>query len=71
MAASPLTNSGSMMGDIWNVRDRGAALAIFTLAPFAGPSLAPMCGGFLSVGGVSWRSASVYQIISLISPRKF
>lgn len=55
MAASPLTNSGSMMGDIWSGREIGAALATFTVAPFAGPSLAPMISGFMSVRGVSWR----------------
>ena len=55
MASSPLTNSGSMMGDIWSGRERGAAMSIFTLAPIAGPSLAPVCSGFMSVRHVSWR----------------
>jgi len=35
-AASPLTNSGAVIADIWDARTRGTALAIFTLAPFAG-----------------------------------
>lgn len=35
-AASPLTNSGALIADIWDARTRGTALAIFTLAPFAG-----------------------------------
>ena len=34
---------------------RGKALALFTLAPFAGPSLGPTVSGFMAVSGVSWR----------------
>ena len=30
-------------------------MALFTLAPFAGPSLGPTVTGFMSVAGVSWR----------------
>ena len=35
-AAAPLTNSGAVIADIWGPETRGKALAIFTLAPFAG-----------------------------------
>jgi MFS family permease len=35
-AAAPLTNSGALIADIWGAETRGKALAIFTLAPFAG-----------------------------------
>lgn len=38
-AASPLANSGALIADIWDVKMRGRALGIFTLAPFAGPAL--------------------------------
>jgi MFS family permease len=54
-AASPLANSGAVMGDIWDARTRGKALALFTIAPFAGPALGPMVGGFIGVSGASWR----------------
>ncbi|KII93810.1 hypothetical protein PLICRDRAFT_101527 [Plicaturopsis crispa FD-325 SS-3] len=54
-AAAPLTNSGALMSDIWDADTRGKALAIFTLAPFAGPALGPTVAGFISVRGVSWR----------------
>ena len=30
-------------------------MAMFTLAPFAGPSIGPTVSGFMSVAGVSWR----------------
>ena len=54
-AAAPLTNSGALISDIWDARTRGKALAIFTVAPFAGPALGPTIAGFISVAGVSWR----------------
>ncbi|KAG7450645.1 MFS general substrate transporter [Guyanagaster necrorhizus] len=54
-AACPLTNSGAIISDIWDARTRGKALAIFTVAPFAGPALGPTVAGYISVAGVSWR----------------
>lgn len=43
------------MSDIWDARTRGKALALFTLAPFGGPALGPLVGGFIVTGGASWR----------------
>ncbi|KLO07586.1 MFS general substrate transporter [Schizopora paradoxa] len=54
-AAAPLTNSGALISDIWDPATRGKALALFTLAPFAGPALGPLVGGYISVSGTSWR----------------
>ncbi|KAF5374844.1 hypothetical protein D9758_000398 [Tetrapyrgos nigripes] len=54
-AACPLANSGALISDIWDVKTRGKALAIFTVAPFAGPALGPSIAGFIFVSGTSWR----------------
>ncbi|CCM02337.1 uncharacterized protein FIBRA_04429 [Fibroporia radiculosa] len=54
-AAAPLSNSGAVISDIWDADTRGEALAFFTLAPFAGPTLGPVVSGFMSVAGVDWR----------------
>ncbi|TCD68281.1 hypothetical protein EIP91_011247 [Steccherinum ochraceum] len=54
-ASAPLTNSGAVMADLWDPQTRGKALAFFTLAPFAGPSIAPLVAGFMATSGVSWR----------------
>ncbi|KAL6299148.1 MFS general substrate transporter [Sparassis latifolia] len=54
-AAAPLSNSGALMSDIWDAGRRGKALALFTLAPFAGPAIGPLVSGFMGVSGVSWR----------------
>ncbi|KDQ11581.1 hypothetical protein BOTBODRAFT_35248 [Botryobasidium botryosum FD-172 SS1] len=54
-AAGPLTNSGAVLADIWDASTRGKAMAIFTLAPFAGPAIGPIVGGYMQVAGVHWR----------------
>ncbi|KAJ6621614.1 MFS general substrate transporter [Mycena sp. CBHHK59/15] len=56
-AAAPLTNSGAIISDIWDSNTRGKALAMFTLAPFAGPSLGPTVAGFIATAGVDFRWA--------------
>ncbi|KAF8973708.1 MFS general substrate transporter [Flammula alnicola] len=53
-AAAPLTNSGALISDIWDAGMRGKALAIFTVAPFAGPALGPTVAGFIG-DNISWR----------------
>ncbi|KAG9024629.1 hypothetical protein FRB95_011265 [Tulasnella sp. JGI-2019a] len=54
-AASPLTTSGGIIADMWDAAARGKALAFFVLAPFAGPALGPIVGGYMNVGGASWH----------------
>ncbi|KAJ7492738.1 major facilitator superfamily domain-containing protein [Mycena latifolia] len=54
-AAAPLTNSGAIISDIWDSNTRGKALAMFTLAPFAGPTLGPTVGGFIATSGANFR----------------
>ncbi|KAL5536623.1 hypothetical protein ACEPAF_446 [Sanghuangporus sanghuang] len=54
-AAAPLTNSGALISDIWEPATRGKAVALFAVAPFAGPSLGPIVGGYINTAGVSWR----------------
>ncbi len=50
-ASAPLTNSGALLADIWEIDHRGQALALFALMPFAGPSIGPIVGGFIETGG--------------------
>ncbi|KAG8985915.1 hypothetical protein FRB90_004368 [Tulasnella sp. 427] len=54
-AASPFTVSGAVIGDIWDTDERGKAVAVFTVAPLAGPALGPIVVGYLTVAGVTWR----------------
>ncbi|ETN43997.1 uncharacterized protein HMPREF1541_10862 [Cyphellophora europaea CBS 101466] len=52
--SSPLTNAGGVIADIFNVSERGLAMAIFSLAPSMGPCLSPIIGGFTGEN-VGWR----------------
>ncbi|ODN83577.1 hypothetical protein L202_01692 [Cryptococcus amylolentus CBS 6039] len=54
-ASAPLTNSGALLADIWDGKHRGTAMSWFALAPFAGPSIGPIVGGYIFVAGASWR----------------
>lgn len=44
----------ALISDIWDAKMRGKAMAIFTVAPFAGPALGPTVAGFIS-DHISWR----------------
>ncbi|KAK7743751.1 MFS siderochrome iron transporter 1 [Diatrype stigma] len=52
--SSPLTNSGGVIADMFSASERGLATAIFATAPFLGPSIGPIAGGFLGQAG-GWR----------------
>ena len=52
--ASPLTNGGGVIADIFPVNERGIAMSIFALAPSAGPTLGPAIAGFLGENE-GWR----------------
>ncbi|GAA5887424.1 hypothetical protein JCM6882_002524 [Rhodosporidiobolus microsporus] len=52
--SAPLTNSGGIISDLFTASERALAMSLFALAPFAGPVLGPIVGGFLGIT-VSWR----------------
>jgi multidrug resistance protein len=52
--ASPLTNTGGQIADMYNKKQRGLALMLFATAPFLGPVLGPIAGGFLGAAA-GWR----------------
>jgi len=45
--SSPLTNSGGVIADMFHANERGLAGAVFAVAPFLGPCIGPIVGGFL------------------------
>ena len=45
----------ALISDIWDASTRGLALALFAVAPFAGPALGPLVGGYISTSGADWR----------------
>ncbi|KAI1134906.1 polyamine transporter 1 [Hypoxylon sp. FL0543] len=54
IGSSPLTNAGGVIADMFPATKRGLATALFATAPFLGPSIGPIVGGFLGVAG-GWR----------------
>lgn len=53
--SSPLTNAGGVIADMFPAAQRGIAMSLFASAPFLGPALGPICGGFLGVGTKNWK----------------
>lgn len=52
--ASPMTNSGGIIADLFHPAQRGVGMTIFASAPFLGPVLGPIMAGFTSEA-VGWR----------------
>ncbi|KAK6336079.1 hypothetical protein TWF696_001647 [Orbilia brochopaga] len=52
--SSPLTNAGGVVADMFPASERGLAMAVFAAAPFMGPVLGPIAGGFLGQSA-GWR----------------
>ncbi|KAK7221364.1 hypothetical protein V2G26_009367 [Clonostachys chloroleuca] len=52
--AAPYTNSNAVLADIFPASQRGLAMTFFGAAPFLGPALGPIAGGFLGAAG-GWR----------------
>jgi len=45
---------GGVISDCWRAEERGKAVAIYSLAPFLGPSLGPIAGGLITQN-TTWR----------------
>ncbi|WRT65985.1 uncharacterized protein IL334_002936 [Kwoniella shivajii] len=52
--SSPLANAGGTISDVLDANQRGLGMALFSAAPFLGPSLGPITGGFLGLKA-GWR----------------
>ena len=46
--SSPLTNAGGVIADMFPAKQRGLAMTLFAIAPFMGPCLGPIIGGFIA-----------------------
>ncbi|KAK1812881.1 hypothetical protein LTR12_012765 [Friedmanniomyces endolithicus] len=53
--ACPLTTVGAVFADLFNNRQRGLAVTVFSIAVFSGPLLAPFTGGFITESYLGWR----------------
>ncbi|TGJ79055.1 hypothetical protein E0Z10_g9718 [Xylaria hypoxylon] len=52
--SAPITIIGGTLADLWRAEERGIPMAAFSAAPFIGPAVGPLVGGFLS-DHLGWR----------------
>ncbi|KAE8222818.1 hypothetical protein CF319_g4049 [Tilletia indica] len=60
--SSPLTNSGGTIADIFPASQRGLGMAVFCAAPFLGPSIGPIIGGFLAITE-GWKAVMIFLTV--------
>jgi DHA1 family multidrug resistance protein-like MFS transporter len=53
--ASPLAVVGAVFSDMFDNRQRGLAITVFSMTVFSGPLLAPFIGGFIVDSYLGWR----------------
>ncbi|WWD19342.1 hypothetical protein CI109_103801 [Kwoniella shandongensis] len=61
-ASAPMTVIGGSIADLWDTKDRGLPMAIFSGTVFIGPVIGPVIAGFLTVKG--WR-ANYYLLLGI------
>lgn len=60
--SAPMTLVGGTLADLWRTEERGVPMAAFSAAPFIGPAIGPLIGGFLS-DAKGWRWLYWIQLI--------
>ncbi|KAL2886577.1 putative MFS-type transporter [Ceratocystis lukuohia] len=60
--SAPMTLVGGTLADMWKNEERAVPMAAFSAAPFLGPAIGPLVGGYL-YDGTSWRWLYYIQII--------
>lgn len=77
--SAPMTLVGGTLADLWKNEERGVPMAAFSAAPFIGPAVGPLVGGFLS-DAAGWRwlywiqlilSAVVWLLITFTVPETY
>ncbi|KAI0736845.1 MFS general substrate transporter [Fomitopsis betulina] len=53
--SSAFTNSGAALADMWLPKDRGVASSLYASAPFLGPVVGPIVGGWVTTSRLGWR----------------
>jgi multidrug resistance protein len=60
--SAPMVLVGGTLADLWRNEERGVPMAAFSAAPFIGPAIGPLVGGFLS-DNLGWRWLYWIQLI--------
>lgn len=78
-SSSGLSLAGGTIADIWNIEDRGMAIAYFAAAPYCGPVVGPIVTGWINVGSgrldlffwVNMAFAGVVMIVVALIPETY
>lgn len=77
--SGPMVLVGGTLADLWKAEERGIPMAAFSAAPFIGPAIGPLVGGYLSERA-GWRwlywvqlilSGFVYCLITFTVPETY
>jgi multidrug resistance protein len=77
--SAPMTLVGGTLADLWRNEERGVPMAAFSAAPFIGPAVGPLVGGYLSMAK-GWRwlywlqlivSGAIWALISFTVPETY
>lgn len=60
--SAPMTLVGGTLSDLWRNEERGVPMACFSAAPFIGPAIGPLVGGYLA-DAAGWRWLYWIQLI--------
>ncbi|KAI5250680.1 MFS general substrate transporter [Aureobasidium subglaciale] len=60
--SAPMVLVGGTLADLWKAEERGIPMAAFSCAPFIGPAIGPLVGGFTS-DHLGWRWLYWLQLI--------
>ncbi|GAA5821266.1 hypothetical protein JCM11251_004542 [Rhodosporidiobolus azoricus] len=60
--AVSMTNSGALCGDIWPPKERGTAMAFYSVATFSGPALGPIVASF-AAERINWHWSFIIPAI--------
>ncbi|KAL6885750.1 MFS general substrate transporter [Trichoderma evansii] len=77
--SSSMTNGGGVITDMLTKEQRGAAMGAFVTAPFLGPALGPIVGGFLdenkgwrwTLGLIAIMAGVVWIATTLVTPETY
>jgi len=70
-ASSGLSLAGGTIADVWNIQERGTAIAYFAAAPYCGPVIGPIVCGWINVGSgrldlFFWTNMAFAGVIMII-----
>lgn len=60
--SAPIVIIGGTLADLWKNEERGIPMAAFSAAPFLGPAVGPLAGGFIA-DNLGWRWLYWIQLI--------